>query len=127
MSTIKPDKQSRQINKASFEDVPAPVTRAITTLGRDLAKARRRRHITQASMALRMGASVSTVRRMEAGDVRVPVHFIARALYVLGNLDAFASLLDSARDDIGLMLMDSELPKRVRSKKPRDDTPPGAL
>ena len=78
-------------------------------------------------MAVRMGASLSTVRRMEAGDPRVPVHFIARALLVLGDLEALAGLLDTARDEIGLTLMDSELPKRVRAKRQKNDDPQGAL
>lgn len=74
-----------------------------------------------------MGASLSTVRRMEAGDLRVPVHFIARALYVLGELESLARLLDTARDDIGLTLMDAQLPKRIRTKKQKIDDTPGAL
>ena len=96
--------------------IPLPVERAIRKLGGDLSLARRRRHISQASLAERMGASVSTVRRMEKGDVRVPIHFFARALHVFGEIDALAQLLDTPNDDIGLTLMDEQLPKRVRSK-----------
>jgi transcriptional regulator with XRE-family HTH domain len=95
---------------------PNPVDRAIQKLGGDLSLARRRRHISQASLAERMGASLSTVRRMEKGDARVPIHFFARALHVFGEIAALESLLDTARDDIGLMLMDERLPKRVRGK-----------
>jgi transcriptional regulator with XRE-family HTH domain len=96
--------------------IPLPVERAIHKLGGDISLARRRRHISQASLAERMGASVSTVRRMEKGDVRVPIHFFARALHVFGEIDALAHLLDTPNDDIGLTLMDEQLPKRVRSK-----------
>lgn len=64
---------------------PLPVERAIRKPGSDISLARRRRHISQASLAERIGASLSTVRRMEKGDV-------------------------------GLMLMDERLPKRVRSR-----------
>ena len=96
--------------------MPLPVQRAIQKLGSDLALARRRRHITQASLAERMGASLSTVRRMEKGDAKVPIHFYARALHVFGEIQALADLLDSARDDIGLSLMDEQLPKRIRKK-----------
>lgn len=93
-----------------------PVERAIRKFGADLSLARRRRHISQASLAERMGASLSTVRRMEKGDLRVPIHFFARALHVFGEIQALENLLDTARDDIGLILMDEHLPKRVRSK-----------
>ena len=106
--------------------VPLPVERAILKLGNDLSLARRRRRISQASLAERIGASLSTIKRMENGDVRVPLHFIARAIYVFGELDGFSKLLDTARDDIGLTLMDEQLPQRVRSKtKKRNES--GAL
>lgn len=98
--------------------IPLPVERAIRKLGADLSLARRRRHISQSSLAERMGASLSTVRRMEKGDVRVPIHFFARALHVFGEIQALENLLDTARDDVGLTLMDEGLPKRVRNKPP---------
>lgn len=96
--------------------IPLPVGRAISKLGSDISLARRRRHISQASLAERIGASVSTVRRMEKGDVRVPIHFFARALHVFGEIQALADLLDTAKDDIGLTLADERLPKRVRTR-----------
>lgn len=103
--------------------LPLPVERAIRKLGNDLSLARRRRHISQASLAERMGASLSTIRRMEKGDVRVPIHFYARALHVFGEIGALERLLDTANDDIGLTLMDEQLPQRVRRKR----NPTGAL
>ncbi|QVQ26048.1 helix-turn-helix domain-containing protein [Achromobacter deleyi] len=96
--------------------LPSPVERAIRKLGNDISLARRRRHITQTSLAERMGASLSTVRRMEKGDVKVPIHFFARALHVFGEIQALEHLLDTPNDEIGLTLMDEHLPKRVRSK-----------
>lgn len=95
---------------------PIPVERAIRKLGRDISLARRRRHISQASLAERMGASLSTVRRMEKGDIRIPIHFFARALHVFGEIQALEHLLDTPNDEIGLALMDEHLPQRVRSK-----------
>lgn len=97
--------------------LPLPVARAIAKLGSDLSLARRRRHISQASLAERIGASLSTVRRMEQGDVRVPLHFIARTVFLFGELERLANLLDTAQDDIGLTMVDQQLPKRIRQKK----------
>ncbi len=96
--------------------LPLLVERAILKLGSDISLARRRRHLSQASLAERMGASLSTIRRMEKGDTRVPIHFFARALHVFGEIQALENLLDTAKDDIGLTLMDEQLPKRVRRK-----------
>jgi transcriptional regulator with XRE-family HTH domain len=93
-----------------------PVERALRKLGGDVSLARRRRRISQASLAERIGASVSTIRRMEQGDVRVPIHFFARTLHLFGVIQSLATLLDTAQDDIGLTLMDEQLPQRVRSK-----------
>lgn len=97
--------------------IPLPVERAIRKLGGDISLARRRRHISQASLAERMGASISTVRRMEKGDPRVPIHFFARALHVFGEIQALEHLLDTPNDEIGLTLMDEHLPTRVRRKR----------
>jgi len=60
---------------------------------------------------------------MEKGDAKVPIHFYARALHVFGEIQALEHLLDTASDDIGLTLMDEQLPKRVRGKR----DPSGAL
>ena len=96
--------------------LPLPVERAILKLGTDISLARRRRHISQASLAERIGASLSTVRRIEKCDARVPIHFRARTLHVFGEIQALEHLLDTQNDAIGLTLMDERLPKRVRSK-----------
>ena len=105
--------------------LPLPVERAITKLGRDISLARRRRQLTQASLAERIGASLATVRRLEKGDPRIPLHFIARTLQVFGELDRLNLLLDTGEDQIGLSLMDEQLPKRVRTRKSHDQS--GAL
>ena len=105
--------------------MPLPVERAILKLGRDISLARRRRQLTQASLAERIGASLATVRRLEKGDPRIPLHFVARALHVFGELDRLGQLLDTGDDVIGLTLMDEQLPKRVRTRKPAPNA--GAL
>ncbi len=82
--------------------------------------------MTQVSLAERIGASRPTIQRMEQGDPRVPMHFIARAMYVFGEIDALNKLMDTSVDDIGLTLMDDQLPRRVRNRK-RGAIPSGAL
>jgi transcriptional regulator with XRE-family HTH domain len=70
--------------------------------------------LTQEDLAERIGASVQTVRRMEAGHAGTAMVHLARALQVFGELDKFNQLLDTPQDTIGLMLMDEKLPQRVR-------------
>jgi transcriptional regulator with XRE-family HTH domain len=96
---------------------PLPVSRAINKLGGDIALARRRRRMSQASFAERMGVSLATVKRLETGDPRVAIETIARALHVLGEIGRIDALLDTGEDAIGLVLMDERLPKRVRARK----------
>jgi ribosome-binding protein aMBF1 (putative translation factor) len=96
---------------------PLPVERAVLKLGQDISLARRRRHISQASMAERVDCSVSTIKRLEKGDLRVPIYYVARTLHVLGEIKALEQLLDSSRDEIGLILMDEQVPKRIRTKR----------
>ncbi|WP_246327041.1 helix-turn-helix domain-containing protein [Burkholderia guangdongensis] len=105
--------------------MPTPVARALTKLGADMALARRRRRLTQASMAERLRISEATVRRMERGDTGISIGTIAQAFFVLGELDKITRLLDTATDDIGLSLMNEQLPQRVRKKRVKSDS--GAL
>lgn len=116
METINRSKSVLKNRKSKALPLPLPVERAIRKLGQDLSLARRRRRISQASLAERIGASLSTIKRMEDGDLRIPLHFIARAMYLFGELERLSNLLDTARDDIGLTLMNEQLPQRVRNK-----------
>ena len=123
---MKANEQLKDLDQSlKLEKLPLPllVARAIQKLGLDLSLARRRRHISQASLAERIGASLNTVKRMEKGDPRVPLHFVARTLHVFGDIERLSQLLDTGQDQIGLVLMDEQLPKRIRARK----TPGGAL
>ncbi len=62
---------------------------------------------------------------MEKGDPSLSWGTIARALHVMGELEKVGDLLDTAKDDIGLVLMDEQLPKRIRRRRP--DSSAGAL
>jgi len=97
--------------------LPLPVDRALKKLGGDLSLARRRRNLTQAMLAERLGTSVMTVRRMEAGHPGTALQYLARALQVFGDLDKLNDLLDSAQDTVGLILMNERVPMRVRKPK----------
>ena len=97
--------------------VSPAISRSIGKLGNDVSRARRRRRLTRASLAERSGVSVSTLKRLEGGDGSVALENLARALQVLGELDRLASLLDSGTDELGIVLMDEQLPKRVRHRR----------
>ena len=125
MSTLKPDNQSKMSGNRPGDLLSTPVTLALKKLGADLALARRRRRLTQESMAERLRISEATVRRMERGDTGISIGTLAQAFYILGELDKITQLLDTASDNIGLSLMNEQLPLRVRRKRIKSDS--GAL
>jgi transcriptional regulator with XRE-family HTH domain len=99
--------------------LPPPIKRSLTKFGSDLATARRKRGLTVAAVAERAGVSKSTYLRAEKGDPTVIFGVYAMALFVLGFGDVLRDLIDVSRDDVGLMLDEERLPKRVRMKKAR--------
>lgn len=97
--------------------MPSRVRRSFVKFGTDIALARRRRGITAAMMAERIGVSRSTYLRVEKGDPTVAMGVYAIALFVLGLGDPLADLADVRRDDQGLLLDAERVPKRVRARK----------
>ncbi len=107
------------MRSAVLDVLPPAVRRSLAKLGADLATARRKRGLTVAAVAERMGISKNTYLRAEKGDPTVMLGVYAMALFVLGFGDALRDLIDPAKDDVGLMLDEERLPKRVRMKKRR--------
>jgi transcriptional regulator with XRE-family HTH domain len=95
------------------------VDRALKALGHNIELARRRRGMSQADLASRMGVSVSTVRRLEDGHSGTALTYLGSALQVFGELEKLRLLLDTPTDSVGLALMDADLPTRVYSKRRR--------
>lgn len=103
---------------SSLQDLlPPAVRRALAKFGQDISNARRKRHLTIAMMAERMGVSPNTYRRVEKGDPAVAMGASAMALFVLGFGNNLGDLIDAKRDEVGLQLDEERLPQRVRVKK----------
>ncbi len=104
--------------RSSLHDLlPPAVRRDLAKFGQDLARARRKRRLTVAMMAERMGVSTNTYSRVERGDATVAMGAYAMALFVLGFGEALGGIADVRRDEVGLQLDEAYLPKRVRVKK----------
>ena len=104
--------------KSAVTDIlPPKVRRSLAKLGLDLATARKKRSLTTAMMAERLGVAKSTYLRVEKGDPTVSMGVYAMVLFVLGFGNALGEIVDPRRDDQGLLLDVERLPKRVRVKK----------
>lgn len=100
-----------------YRTLPPPVRRGLEKLGTDIGRARRRRRLTEAMMAERLGVSLSTYRRLEGGDPAAGIGLYAMALFVLGLDAPFANLADAGQDELGLLMEADQLPKRVRVRR----------
>lgn len=94
---------------------PIPVQKSLRKLGGDIRAARKRRLIKVATMAERMGVSEPTLRKIENGDPSVQLGHLAQALFVLQLLDGLGELASAGNDDLGQMLEQERLPKRIRN------------
>ena len=104
--------------RSAVNDIlPSKVRRALAKLGGDISIARRKRSLTTAMMAERLGVAKSTYLKIEKGDPSVAIASYAMALFVLGFDDALGKMIDPAGDAQGMLLDEARLPKRVRVKR----------
>jgi transcriptional regulator with XRE-family HTH domain len=101
----------------SVYSLPAPAVRALAKLGRDISLARRRRRLSQASLAQRSGIGLNTLRRLEKGEPGCSIEQLARVLHVFGEIERLERLLDTGEDTVGLLMSDEALPQRVRPRR----------
>jgi hypothetical protein len=82
----------------ALSQMPPAAASALRKLGADLAVARLRRKESLASWAARMGTSVPTLMRMEAGETGVGIGLYATALWLMGRSGALADLAAPEHD-----------------------------
>lgn len=85
--------------------LPPSTIGAIEKLGADLAVARLRRKESMRSWAQRLGVTVSTLQRIEAGDPSVGIGIIATALWLIQR-DGELRNLAAPEHDQGALEMD---------------------
>jgi hypothetical protein len=78
--------------------LPPPAVEALRALGANLAVARLRRKASLHDWALRIGVSVRTLRRLEAGSPGVSMGIYAAALWLIGRADALPNVADPLQD-----------------------------
>lgn len=82
----------------ALHQLPPATAAAIEKLGSDLAVARLRRKESLRSWAQRLGVTVATLMRLEAGDPGVSIGIVATALWLIQRDGALADLAAPAHD-----------------------------
>jgi len=89
----------------ALQQLPPATAAAIEKLGADLAVARLRRKESLKTWAGRMGVSVPTLQRLEAGDPSVGIGIVATALWLIQR-DGELGKLAAPEHDRGALEMD---------------------
>ena len=89
----------------ALQQLPPATQAAIEKLGADLAVARLRRKESLKTWAQRMGVSIPTLQRLEAGDPGVGIGIVATALWLIQR-DGELSHLAAPEQDLGAIEMD---------------------
>jgi len=106
----------------AYRSLPAITVDQLQKLGRDIAIARKRRHLSMRDMAERMMVNVKTVQRLEKGDPTVGIGIVIGALWILGMHRRLGDLVAPESDTTGLQEDIKNQPRDFRkSRKPADD------
>jgi hypothetical protein len=100
---------------------PYPVEQALKRLGRDLRTARRRRRLTIAEVAEKIGTGVRAVADAEHGKPSSSIATYAALLWVFDLLGGLEAVADPRRDAEGEALSVLREPSRVRQKRGLDN------
>ncbi len=101
----------------AIAELPAAAAKALAIAGETIRLARRRRRQTASDLAMRLGVSLPTFRKLERGDPSVSLGTFVTALWLLDLLEGFSEAVNPAQDRTGLALEIARMPKRVRRTK----------
>ncbi len=90
---------------SALTQMPPSTVAALEQLGSDLAVARLRRRESLKTWAKRIGISVPTLLRLEAGEPSVSLGVLATALWLIGRDGALATLA-TPKEDRGALELD---------------------
>ena len=90
---------------SALAQMPPSTLAALAQLGADLAVARLRRKESLKTWAKRLGVSVPTLMRLEAGEPSVSLGVLATALWLIGR-DATLATLATPKEDRGALELD---------------------
>lgn len=102
---------------SNLVQLPTAALKAMAIAGEAVRLARRRRRQTAADLAMRLGVSLPTFRKLEKGDPSVSLGTFVMALWLFDLLENFSGAVNPAQDRTGLALEIARMPKRIRRTK----------
>jgi len=93
--------------------------RALRKLGADIHEARLKRRLPMRILAERALTSRVTLQRVEQGDPAVSIGIYAAVLHALGLVERLGEVADPRHDTVGQALVELQLPKRARLRRPK--------
>jgi transcriptional regulator with XRE-family HTH domain len=106
---------------SALTQMPPSTIAALEQLGADLAVARLRRNESLKTWAKRMGVSVPTLLRLEAGEPSVSLGVLATALWLIGR-DATLATLATPKEDRGALELDVRQAENLGKARARATT-----
>lgn len=97
--------------------LPRAAKSALTKLGEDIAIARKKRRMSTILMAERAFISRNTLYKVEKGEPTVSIGIYATVLDLLGLINRLGDVADRREDELGLNLVERNLPKSVITKR----------
>lgn len=98
----------------ALEFLSPTVRKKLISVGNNISIARRKRKQNQADFSKRCRFSVSTLKSIEAGDPSVGFGLYAMALHMLGLASELDLIGAPERDEMGNLINEANLPKRIR-------------
>ncbi len=104
-----------------FDSPPYPVESTVARIGKNLRLARRRRNMTIADVAQRIGTGPRAVRDAERGNLATGVAVYAALLWLYDQLQQLDAIADPANDTDAMALEISNVRTRARRAKGLDN------
>lgn len=102
-------------SSSHLDAIPRAALSALHDLGLNLATARLRRKTSLRAWAARLGVSVSTLQRMEAGDPGVGIGVYATALWLVNMSDQLSNIA-KPEADVGAITEEVEVIRKRLTK-----------
>ncbi|MHB8370195.1 MAG: helix-turn-helix domain-containing protein [Leptospirales bacterium] len=109
------------MRSASLDLPSARVRMVASDLGNFVRIARKRRRLTLKELSLRARTTVTTLRKVENGDLSVAAGTVFSILWALDLIDIVGKVFDPTLDCAGLAQENRRLPKRIRKKNDLED------